>query len=915
MSRVCEFLFGSGHARRRLIGLSLILGLSLGSTQAAVETPSQFFGFKPGQTGELVRYPVVLDYLQSLAAGSDRVIYEEVGKTTMGNPFGLITVSSPENLKNLDRILEINQRLADPRGLSEDEAAALIAEGKPVYYLYATIHSTEVSNIAATTEIAYQLASGDSPEIKQILHDAVVLIEPSQNPDGQYWVVDHWYKTAGTDYQRVYPDLYHKYTGHDDNRDWFMFTQIETRLNLGIQARYRPVISHDMHQMGNRGARIFVPPFDDPFDRNMHPLLQIEQATVGQAMAEALFAAGKEGINWGARYDMWSPARQFMIYKGQPRILTEIARSNLADPQVSKDGSPLGPQEISRDFPVPYSQDTWTLQQQVDYGVIAAMAGIKHVARYGKEFMTNFYHVQKSWVTRTAKPYAFVVSAEQRDPYATYEMLEIMETAEVEIERADEAFTADGTTYPAGSYVIRTAQPYGAFAKTMLERQDYPDLKVFPGGPPKRPYDATGQTLWMLMGVDVAEIEAPFEASLDLVEQVAPVPQPPPAATAGFYLIGPESYGVFKVVSALQAADVPAVRTAEATTVAGKSFAPGTLMFPINPETQSIVTTATSSWGLPVVAATALPGVDGFALKPDTRVGLYRSANIMPGGWLMWVFDQYDVNYRVVSADDFTGDLNDRYDVIVMPSGLSKQRVIKGLDQTKNDPAEWGWAAGIGEEGWIKLRQWVHDGGTLLAIGSASETARDLLDLPIEPALPAPERNYGDEETHAEEEMVSAAGAAQKLKDTFMSPASLMYTLRDEVADPTSLFYCPGSLLDNLFDPTQPVAWGMPAQWPVFFIRDQAYRLRPSFDIQAEVVSKYPSSDILQSGWLLGEDYLKDQANVVSFEVGEGFVVTFGTQVDFRAQARATTKMVFNAIYHGPSTAIPAADVATVLAP
>ncbi len=871
---------------------------------AAPETPTEFFGFAPGTSGELVTYPKVISYFESLAAGSDRAVYEQVGTTTENHPFVLLTVSSPENMKNLDRLIEINQRLADPRGLSEADAQALIAEGKPFYFLYTSIHSTEVSNFQAITEIAHRLVTDRSPEMMQTLKDAVVLIVPSQNPDGQYLVVDHWYKTKGTKFQRVYPDLYHKYTGHDDNRDWFMFTQIETRINLGLQAKYRPVITHDMHQMGGRGARIFLPPFDDPFDKNMSPLLQIEQANVGQAMAEALLSAGKEGVNWGARYDMWSPARQYMIYKGQPRILSEIATSNLADPVKSPDGKPLGPQETSRDFPVAYSKDTWTLEQQVDYGVIVALAGIEHVAKYGKSFLENFYKVQRSWVNRTAGPYAYVVSADQRDPYATYEMLEILETAEVEIEQAKAAFKAGDKSYPAGSWVIRVAQPYGAFAKTMLEKQDYPDLRVFPGGPPKRPYDAAGQTLWMLMGVDVAEIENPFQASLERVAHVAPTPQPMPKASDGFYLMGPESYGDFKIVAELQKVGVPAARAATAFQVAHTTYAPGTFIVPVNATTTPIMTKAAEKLGIPIGVVGQVPSVAGYTLKPGTRLGLYRSTNIMPGGWLMWVFDQYGINYQVVSADDFKGDLNDKYDVILMPDGLSVNRVVKGLDMKRNDPKEWGWAAGIGEGGWAKLRQWVKDGGTLLAIGSATETATALLDLPISKALPEPAPyNWGeDDDADTPAAMVPASAITAKLEKTFTSPAELLHTLRDEVADPNSLFYCPGSLLDNEFDPTNPVAWGMPEEWPVFFIRNQAYRLRPDFAIKASVVSRYPAKDILKSGWLLGEDYLKDQANVVSFEVGKGYVVTFGTEVDFRAQARATTKLLFNAIYHGPST-------------
>ncbi len=334
---------------------------------------------------------------------------------------------------------------------------------------------------------------------------------PSQNPDGQHLVIDHWYKTKGTKNARVYPDLYHKYVGHDDNRDWFMFTQKETRMNIElVQNKYKPIISHDMHQQGPNGSRIFVPPFTDPFDPNIHPLLALGQATVGQAMASALIGEKKEGVAWLEGYDMWSPARQYMVYHGQPRILTEIANSggNLADPFVNPQrGRPLGPQESRWNFPVPYSKDTWTLGQQVDYGVTAALAGMSHVAKYGHEWLYNFYRVHRDWVTYDKGPFAFIVPATQRDQFATYEMLEILEFADVEIHRATSPFSANGKQYPAGSYVIKTAQPYGAFAKTMLEKQVYPDLRLFPGGPPEPPYDVTGHTLWMLMGVTVDQVD------------------------------------------------------------------------------------------------------------------------------------------------------------------------------------------------------------------------------------------------------------------------------------------------------------------------------------------------------------------------------------------------------------------------
>jgi hypothetical protein len=278
----------------------------------------------------------------------------------------------------------------------------------------------------------------------------------------------------------------------------------------------------------------------------------------------------------------------------------------------------------------------------------------------------------------------------------------------------------------------------------------------------------------------------------------------------------------------------------------------------------------------------------------------------MPGGWMMWLFEQYKLDHRVVSSLDFDGDLADRYDVIVLPSGTTRSRMINGLNPRRHD-GSWRWAFGIGERGWRRLRQWVLDGGTLVALGSAVGAARELLDLPIEPVLPSAGRRHLAREPARR---VPAGEVQRRLRNAFRSPAELATTLQ-QVVDPTSIFYCPGSLLKQEHNPSHPVGYGMPADWPVFFRLDQAYRLTPSFDVTAEVVSRYPDEvDMTASGWLLGGEHLRNQANVVSFAVGNGRVVTMGSQIAFRTQTRATFKLLFNAIFHGPATRIDADELA-----
>jgi hypothetical protein len=313
------------------------------------------------------------------------------------------------------------------------------------------------------------------------------------------------------------------------------------------------------------------------------------------------------------------------------------------------------------------------------------------------------------------------------------------------------------------------------------------------------------------------------------------------------------------------------------------------------------------------VAAEKPVPVDAYRLKPSTRIGLWRGANNMPGGWMKWLFEQYGFNHRTIASQDFARDLAGQFDAIVMPDGTSRDTIVRGLDPKRHDK-EWTWAYGVGDAGWKKLGDWVRGGGTLVAIGSAVETARALLDLPIERALPAASggRRGGGPGLGA-----GAGGDATRvMREAFSSPARLSAALRERVIDPDSVFYCPGSLLQNEFNPAHPVAFGMPAAWPVFFESDQAYRLKPGFAIQSEVVSRYPAQGpILQSGWLLGEDLLRDQANIVAFRVGDGYVVTMGSQVDFRAQPRATFKLVFNALFHGPSTRVSAAEIVRLTNP
>ena len=858
------------HQTKRVASLALVaaalVAVAGGSRaqQPAVPTPSDFLKMKIGGDGVLATYEEIVSYFRAVDPLSDRITVEDLGPTTMGHPMINAIITSPDNMKRLDHFRDVNNRLYDPRKTSEDDAKRLIGEGKTIVAIQMSIHSTEVGATQTAMEMLYKFATDTSPRMKALLDNAIILLMPSHNPDGTQMVAEWNRKTLGTPYEGGnIPFLYHKYTGHDDNRDWYMFTQKESRMTVEkIWNRWHPEISYDMHQMGANAARIFIPPYVDPWDPNVNPILISEMSALGSNMAAELTGQGKDGVVIHGIYDGWTPARGYVNYHGGLRFLTELASARLASPvtlRFDQLGVGIGydAKQVAWNFPRPWRGGTWRLRDIMDYEEAAADALLDHAVKYRELWLTNFYRINQQAVGRRDpltgkdKPFAIVFPATQKDPASAYKLLETLQFADLEVHRAKAPFTADGKQYPAGTHVILMAQPASSFAKTLTEVQHYPDLRQYPGGPPQRPYDVTAYTMPLLMGVEALHMQQPFQADLELL--TAPITAPPGEVAARAktaYTFAHDNAGI-RATTKLTKAGLKVVWT------------PDAIVVPVDGQrgVHEAVAEAAKEGPLHVRAIdTAVPA--GMAVRAP-RVGMYKSyVASMDEGWTRWIFEQWGIDYTSLENKDVkAGNLRAKFDAIVLPQ--QGARSITNGFATGSMPPEY--VGGLGHDGGEALKTFVEAGGTLIALDSASMWPIEAFGLPVKNVLQG-----------------LAGGGEGGGGGGALGPNS-------------AAFYAPGSIVRTRVDVASPIAYGSDAESIAWFEQS------PAFDVSgnARSIVSYPTAaSPLMSGWLLGAEKLNGKSAVVEVPVGKGRVILFGFRPQYRAQTWATFKLLFNSLYY-----------------
>ncbi len=871
--------------------LALVLSVDTGVlTQQAVPSPASVFGFEPGADNSLANYDQVVEYFRQVAAASDRVELVDAGVTTRGRRFVFALVSSPANLARIDRLREIARRLANPEGLTDEEARALAREGRAFVHIDGGLHSTEV---AAPQHVPLLLDTilgrADEPEMARILDEVVLMLWPTINPDGHQMVADWQMANPPTEGRGgpPLPGLYQEYVGHDNNRDAYMLNMIESRAVEYAWRQWEPQIIYVQHQSAPFPTRIWLPPFAEPIAAHAPYLVSRTINMIGMAIAMGLEERGQVGAtHMGTGYDAWYAGYidYLPVFKNIAAFWTETQGGSAAPTETAIDRIQPDMRRPQSLYASPWMGGTWRLRDAVEYMTTASLSVLEFAAKYRENLLFNRYQSGRDQITDgKTPPYAYVFPERQRDPVAVAELLRRLAFSGVRVYRYREESTVDGMRVPGGTWVVPTDQPFAALAREVLEVQNYPEIRPSPDGPIDQPYDAAGWTLPIAMGVDmaIANWQINYLSLQQVAPQASPVARPAPYEGAtdgpdaapfdsvpglGFDAV-PEAAAIKPpdgVITgtgpalAVSPAENNAFRAVNHAWAAGASvrFLPGAggdaaryVIRGLAPQAQAELVSA-----LALRAERVANPAGGPASR--VRVGLYDVPTSMDNGWTRWVLERYGFDFVRVSGEDLErGAVADTIDVLVIS------------DESRGVLAAGGGRGGRGGRGGGRggqpdpavesanaarvkaLDAFVRGGGTLVCLNRSATFAIDRLELPV--------RNV-------------VAGVS-----------------RQE-------FSASGSLIGVIPNTAHQVMAGMPAEAAVFFDSSPVFETLEGF--QGTILASYPETGSpLKSGFLLGESRLAGRAAALDVAHGDGHVVLIGFRPQWRGQTFGAFRVLFNA--------------------
>lgn len=843
-----------------------------------IPMPESFFGFRLGSDRKIARWNKIVEYFNLMAEESGNINVINMGATTEGNPFLLAIISSAGNLARLDELKRINAQIADPRGLSQDRINRLIKNGRVVVCQSMSLHASEIAATQMSTELAYDLVCGTDRETTDILENTIFLMVPCFNPDGQIMVTDWYNECVGTEYEGTpLPWLYHKYCGHDNNRDAFMLNLVESQYMARIMFQeWHPQVFQDHHEMGAYGPRLFVVPYCEPIHPHADPLIWRELGWYGSHMAYKLEEAGIQGVVNGALFGGWAHLGFHWMgnYHNIASMLTETAQARLATPiyihrhQLAGDGGTLRGMphyKAQTNFPNPWGGGWWRLRDMIEQQLIASKAVLHLAAQYRETVLTNAVQKALRQTEQGEKEQSagFFIRGDQHDRLTVNTLINKLLLQGIEIQKMRYQVTLGDTTYPVGTFFLPINQPKRGVIKSLLRRTFFPDdaWTRFQDGTPNRPYDTVTDTMAEMMGVttepvpaDCTIVASKRRAFTKVTEPVAPDGKVIGIGKHG-HVIDSRLNEAYRIVNKLLADGAEIYRLSTEVEVGGELLPAGSFLIK-DVGVQELNTLAGTS------------GVSFYGLNRSLKgdmglikarcIGLYDrywGGNI-DEGWTRLTLEQFGFSYESLRDEEImAGNLNEAYDVIIFPDDLTEM-IVGGDNEIEkrlgNMPVPEKYRSGIGDVGVENIKAFVENGGSLITINRACEFAIEKLGL------------------------------------------QMKNVVKDK---PNKEFFCPGSTLHAEVDTSHPLGYGMPSGALALFWDSPVFSIDGShFNDRYDVVVSYPDRDILQSGWLVGEEHLSNRAAVVSVKYGKGCVILYGFRVQFRATTHGTFKLLFNGL-------------------
>lgn len=868
------------HTQLRLLFVVIAIFSSVLITGLLAQTidPKSYFGFTPGDDRQLINYEELISYLKTLDASSGKVSIEQIGQSEMGKPMYLVFVSSEANISKLQRLKEINRELALNYNLQATELDKLIEEGKVFFLFTLSMHSSEVTPSQAAPLIAYELITSKDPKILNILDNTVYMMVPSHNPDGMNMIVEHYKKNLGTKYEgSSMPGVYHKYVGHNINRDFITLTQSENKAIAKVYStEWFPQVMVEKHQMGSSGPRYFVSPPHDPVSENIQPGIWNWMRIFGSRSLTEMTNAGLKGVSVNYLFDnYWPGATSTSNWKGVISMLSEAASVDIASPifvepnELSVSGKGLAEYKVSINMPAPWPGGWWHLSDIVEYEKVNTFSYLNTAALHKKEILRFRNDLTKKEVEKgmNEAPFYYVLPLEQHDQSELASLVNLLYEHGVQSFQLTEKTLLNNRLFNAGDIVIPLAQPFRAFIKEVMEAQKFPVRNYTTGGPMIRPYDITTWSLPLHKGVESVEINLKTKiedsklAKIEFPFSFFSVSKSVSNAAALFSANNNESYlAAFKAMKM----GMNVFRLKKELEYKGKLYPAGSFMIDYNRKLDELAI----DLKVPPVFIEEKINIERTAVKLP-RIALIETwFHDMDAGWTRHLFDTYQIPYKVLRPSDLqTVNLSKDFDLVIFPDqGKSvlfagRQGQMGNYAPPRYSPE---YAKGMEQKGLNNLLGFVQRGGKVISWGSSTELFIGNLTLEDEKGV----------------------------KEEFRLPVrNIAADLARRGLDMT------GSLMRIKLAGNHPLTIGMPAETGIFHRGNHVFATSfPSLDMDRRVIGAFADENILMSGYSENEKLLAGNPVLVWLKKGQGQIILFGFAPQFRGSTPATFKLVFNGI-------------------